>query len=157
MNKTSNLNVFLFIFLLSGCSSPTYPEFKSLKDVRFTSIGLDQGEVNSRLKADAIFYNPNSIGATVTGMDFEVYIEDLLVTHLNQNLSVEIKGNSVFVLPIEFEVPLKSLFENGKPKLGVFLNKKSIPYRLKGSIEVKLGSLSIDIPVDYEDEEPLVL
>lgn len=142
----------ILCILFSACSSPEYPEFREMKNVKFKSFSLNNG-ASVTLKADAIFFNPNAIGANVTEVDLDMYVEDKKVTNIRQDVSAKMKANSEFTLPLDFNVPLKEVYKDLKPSLGNLLKKRKINYRMDGTLKVGLGNIEISIPVDYAGEE----
>jgi LEA14-like dessication related protein len=125
-----------------------------MEKVTFKSFSFkDGGSVT--LEGQALFFNPNLLGANVTEMDFDVYINGKKVTHINQPVSAEMKGNSEFKLPLDFQVPLKEVYKDLKPTLGSIFKKKKIEYRLDGHLKVGLGNIEVSVPVQYEDEEEM--
>ena len=154
--KQINLLLFLFAFIITSCNAPEYPEFRKMENVSFKSLSFDDG-ISVTLNGDAVFFNPNLLGANVTELDCDVFINGKKVTHINQDISAEMKGNSEFKLPLDFKVPLKEVFKDVKPTLGNIFKKKKIEYRLVGSLKVGLGNIEMSIPVEYEDEEEVKL
>lgn len=156
--QTCQINMKFSSFLLliclffSACSSPEYPEFREMKNVKFKSFSLNNGG-SVTLKSDAIFFNPNAIGANVTEVDLDVYIDDKKVTNIRQDVRAEMNANSKFTLPLDFSVPLKDVYKDFKPSLGNLLKKRKIAYRIDGTLKVGLGSVEFSIPVDYAGEE----
>lgn len=146
----------LSIFQLTACSGPEYPEFQELKNAKFKSVGFLHG-ASVTFNADAIFYNPNPIGAKVTEVDLDLYIDDKKVTHINQDVSAVMKANSNFTLPLSFDIDLKDLFKDGKSALGGLLKTQKIQYKMKGTLKVGVGSIEIAVPVEYEGEEEIKL
>ncbi|MGK0363380.1 MAG: LEA14-like dessication related protein [Saprospiraceae bacterium] len=144
----------LICLFFSACSAPEYPEFREMKNVKFKSFSFSNGG-SITLKADAIFFNPNPIGANVTEVDLDVYIDDKKVTNIRQDVRAEMNANSAFTLPLDFSVPLKEVYKDLKPSLGNLLKKRKIDYRMDGTLKVGLGSVEIAVPVDFAGEEEL--
>lgn len=146
----------LFTLLFSACDSVDYPEFRKMENVKFKSISFSGGP-SVTLKADAIFFNPNPVGANVTEVDLDVYINGKKVTNIRQDVRAEMKSNSEFTLPLDFKVPLKEVFNDLKPSLGNLLKKRKIDYRMDGTLKVGVGSVEVAVPVDYAGEEEVRL
>jgi LEA14-like dessication related protein len=154
--KLINLLLLLFTLQLFSCSAPDYPEFRKMENVSLKSVSFKDG-LSVSLNGEAVFFNPNLIGANVTEMDFDVFINGKKVTHINQDVSAEMKGNSEFKLPLDFKVPLKEVFKDAKPTLGDIFKKKKIEYKLLGHLKVGLGNIEVSVPVEYEDQEEVRL
>lgn len=148
------LNTLLLLITIGffACSSPEYPEFREMKNVKFKSFSLNNGG-SVTLNADAVFFNPNAIGANVTEVDLDMYIDDKKVTHIRQDVRAEMNANSEFTLPLDFSVPLKEVYKDLKPALGNVFKKRKVAYRMDGTLKVGLGSVEIAVPVDYAGEE----
>lgn len=144
--------LFLFALLFSACDSVDYPEFKEMKNVKFKSVSFNNGP-SVTLKADAVFFNPNPIGANVTEVNLDVYIDDKKVTNIKQDVSAVMGSNSDFTLPLDFNVPLKEVFKDAKPAIGNIFKKRKIDYRMDGTLKVGVGSVEVAVPVEYAGEE----
>ena len=142
------------VMLFEACSSPDYPEFQKMENVKFSSISFTGG-VSVTLNGDAVFHNPNPIGAKVTEIDFDLFINDKKVTHIRQDVSENMKANSDFTLPLQFKIPLKEVFKDLKPTIGNIFKKQKINYHMLGTLKVGLGSVEVAVPIDYADEEEL--
>ena len=155
MTRLSILCFFTFL-QLTACTVSENPEFRELKNVKFKSISFSNGP-SATFNADAVFFNPNDVGANVTEVDLDFYIDGKKVTNINQNVSAEMNAKSEFVLPLNFEVSLKDIFKDGKSALGSVLKSRKIKYRVDGTLKVGLGSVEFAVPVDYEGEEAIKL
>jgi LEA14-like dessication related protein len=156
MKKVSFLSFFLLLGMLFSCSQPSSPEFQKMENVQFKSASFLNGP-SVTLVGDAVFYNPNTLGAQVTEVDMEVFINGKKVTRIKQDVSANMKGKAAFILPLSFEIPLEEIFKDFKPTLGDIFKKRIIEYQLIGNIKVGLGNLELKVPVEYEDEEELKL
>lgn len=154
-----NLPFFVYMSILCflvSCTQPSSPEFKKMENVQFKSASFLNGP-SVTLVGDAVFYNPNTLGAQVTEVDMEVFINGEKVTRVRQDVSAKMKGKSEFILPLSFEIPLEEVMKDFKPTLGDIFKKRIIEYQLVGNIKVGLGNLELKVPVEYEDEEELKL
>jgi len=149
---------FLFGICLSlfACDGPEYPEFVEMKNVKFKSVGFLNG-LSITCKADAVFKNPNPVGAKVTEVNLDVTIDGKKVTTIKQEVSAKMPANSEFILPLNFDVPLKKAFPDLKSTLGNLLKSKKLNYQLEGTLKVGLGKVEVAVPVDYEGEEEVKL
>ncbi len=142
--------IFLFSFFLISCAAPSEPEFKKLENVKFGSLSVIK-PYSVTLNADAIFHNPNVLGANITEMNFDVYINDQKTTKINQDISAKMSPNSDFSLPIKCKIPLKEVFKDFKFK--DILKEKVLRYKLDGYLKIGLGNVELKVPVTFEDEE----
>jgi len=144
--------VFTFALLFCACSKTEKPTFKKLENIKFNSFSIKK-PYSVKLNADAIFNNPNSLGANISAMDFDVFINGIKSTHIKQDVSIKIKAQSDFTLPIIATVPLKDIFED--LKITNLLKSQKIDYRMTGYLTLNLAGLPIKVPFDYEGEERL--
>lgn len=148
---------FLLVALfLASCNSPESPEFQKLENVKFKSASFTKN-FNFTLTADAIFNNPNALGADLKGLDLEVFVNEKKVSDIKQKVTASIPGNSDFKLPLEIEVPLREVLKDIKPSLGEIFKKHEVVYLLKGTATVSVAGVEVDVPVDYEDKAFLKL
>jgi len=150
--KSHFLFLFSLLFVLS-CSAPEEPTFQKLQNVKFDSFGLSPLSIT--LNADAIFHNPNSLGAKITEMDFDVYINNKKSTHIRQDLQSTMPAKSDFALPIKYKIPLKEVFKG--IKLQEIMKMRSLKYKMDGHLKIGLGSVEVKVPVTYEGEEKIQL
>lgn len=147
--------LFVSLFLFS-CNTPEAPEFQKLENVKFKSASFSK-DLNFTLSADALFHNSNTLGADITGLDLEVFVNDKKVSDIKQNVTASMGGNSDFKLPIELVVPLREVLKDVKPSLGELFKKREVNYHLKGTASVSVAGVEVDVPVDYEGKEELKL
>ncbi len=146
----------LILLIFSACSSPKSPEFLRMENVQFKSMSFLEGP-SVTLVGDAIFHNPNLLGAKVTAIDFDVFINEKKVTRIQEEVSATMKANAEFSLPLSFEIPLEKVIEDIQPTIGDIFKKKMVGYKLKGTINVGLGNLELKVPVEMEGEEEVKL
>lgn len=144
--------IFTLVLFVCSCTSPSEPEFKELANVRFVSVSLSK-PMSVILQADAIMHNPNALGAKVTEMDFDVYINDRLATHVKQDVEAAMPARSDFTLPFECSIPLKEVL--GDLKISEILTLRTLRYKLDGHLKIGLGNVEIKLPLAYAGEEPI--
>jgi LEA14-like dessication related protein len=139
-------------FILAGitfaaCKGPK--ENVVLRGISIKSVE-PESDGNSLLKADAIFFNPNSGRMRLKGIQIDVLLEGRKAAHVDQHLSSLIRGNSEFTVPLEIHLNLKEvgLLDT---ILSLFGGKKyGIQYT--GNIKASIRGFPIRIPVDFRDE-----
>ena len=151
MTRTIHLFALLLMLCLAGaCGEESYPEFRKMENVQFKAATL-KGEVV--LTADAVFFNPNPIGAQISHLDLDIYVDDNLVANTTQDIHVKMKPNSEFKLPIEAEIPITRIFEDVKGGfLGNILKNQKVHVKVEGDISASLSKVSIDIPIRHEGD-----
>lgn len=145
----------LFILCISACKQPQKPEFKSMENVKFQSVMLDKS-VSVNMIAQAVLHNPNPVGVTITGMDFDLFADGKKVSKVTQNVAAEMPANSDFKLPLAFSIPLAEVFKDFKPTIKQLMGKRTVNLKVVGHLKVKAG-VEIKIPVSYEDKYDVAL
>ena len=138
------------VLLFSGCSGPSIPEYRSFKIGKIKRV-----DKKWQITGDALFMNNNSFGGNVKTCDIDVYMNDVLATHINQSIKVNIDANSEFKIPVTFSVDTKKLRKENKGFLrGAFksLFKEKIDLRYDGNFVVDLMGTAVKIPFEYEEK-----
>ena len=129
---------------------PDQPEFKSLENVQFNSFSF-QRPYSVTLNADAIYYNPNTLGADIKEMDFDVFIDDKLVTHITQDIEAKMPAQSEFTLPVQVKIPLEEVMKD--LNIRDLLSSREINYRLDGDFKMGIGKAMVKVPFKYSGTE----
>lgn len=159
MKKTS-LGLLVFVLLLGmgayfyyeKYGAPQAPTFVKLTKVKLSDAKLPPN-MSVIFNAEAHLRNPNPFSVTISGMDFDVFVNGKKASHVNQDLDSKMTANSDFMLPLRFEVPLKEkeLFKGLGDLLKGAWKKKAIDIRSDGTISVKALDYSLGIPFEHED------
>lgn len=140
--------VFLGLFMvISACNKPDYPVFKEVRELKFK--GLKKGSV--KMIGEAVYYNPNSFGVDVVAMEMDVYLDGKDAGTITQNIKAEMLAESEFIIPLEIDIPLRTVFKGLGLKLGSIFKDKEVEIRVVGNILVDLIGGEIQIPFDEED------
>ena len=83
------------------------------------------------ITANLNYYNSNSTGVILNKTDIDIYINNTLLGHSNQNFQLKVKRKSNFVIPIKVEIDMKNLLKNAVSSL---LNKQ-VTLRIVGKIK----------------------
>lgn len=142
------------LLLFGACSEPQNPTFNNIKNVKFNSLSIKK-PYSVTLNADAEFNNPNAIGAEISAMDFDVFINGIKTTHVTQDVSAKVSAQSDFTLPIICKIPLEDIFK--ELKLTDVLKSPQIEYEMIGHITVNFAGVDIEVPFNYEGVERLRL
>lgn len=145
----SNLNNIPFFFCLvvvSACSAIyEEPTFEGLENFK-VSYG-DQEDVT--IKVDAIFFNPNKIGAVLSAVDVAVEINSIQLGDFEQYNEVVVPKSAHFTVPLSFNFPLKRLYQNGGlGKLLSILTKQSFELHYKGYVKMKLAGIKFNVDLN---------
>ncbi len=146
----------LSLLFAAGCSSPEYPYFDRMENVKLQAAALNG---NVTIKGDAIIINPNDVGAQLDKMDLVAFVEGNKVAEITQNENAQLAAGKENAIPVVINMKLKDVFTDIKTDwmslLGSSLQNKEIKYKIEGDIWINLAGQSIKVPFDYEDVEPL--
>ena len=146
---------FLLTVSILSCSAPEEPYFKKLKNVSFDSVSI-LNPLNISMQADAILHNPNALGANITGMNLELFVNGIKASDIEQDISARMSAKSDFTLPLKFKISLKDVLKDFK--LSDLAKEKVLKYQLKGNLKVGVGTnLDVTLPINYEDQQELKL
>jgi len=148
------LGLLLCFCLLNACTKPEQPTFQKLENIKFNSLSIRK-PYTVKLDANARFHNPNKLGAQIKSTDFDLFINGIKTTHINQDVSVKMPAQSDFSLPISGTIPLQDVFKD--LKLKDILKSMKIEYQIVGYLTIDLAGVAIKVPFDYEGEESLGL
>ncbi len=126
-------------------------EFMRLEDFRIEKINTFPN-LNLQAKANARLNNPNPFSVEIRSTEFDIFIEDKHASRANQSLSIEMKRNSDFELPLDFEIPLGKIgfFKDARNILSGAWKNQSIKMRTVGRVKVSVLGLEVDVPFEEE-------
>lgn len=146
---SANLRNVVFIcclVVLSACNivyeEPTFERLENLK----VSYG-EQDDVT--IKVDAVFFNPNKIGAVLSDVDVAVEVNAVQLGNCKQRLQSAVPKNAHFTVPLTFNFPIKNLYKNGGlGKLLSIITKQSFELNYKGYVKIKVAGIQFNINLD---------
>jgi LEA14-like dessication related protein len=144
---TVTMYALLFASMLSigACDGPK--EKIVLKDIRDVVVDAN---TDPRLKANAVFFNPNKEQGKLKGIHVDIYVNGKKAGVVNQDLKIKIPGRGEFTVPLEVELSMKELgFMN--TLMGV-LGGKTFDIKYEGHLRVTYHGLPIRIPVNHADK-----
>ena len=150
MMSTRFIIKFLLLLLLAGSCVPKEQVVLRSVNIKEVSTGKDG---NPLLKADAIFYNPNSSRMRLKSIDIDVWVDGKKAARVDQHLSALIKANSEFTIPLEVQLNLKEM-----GLLDTILNLfggKKYEVQFVGSIKVVVNGFPVRFPLDYKEQVKL--
>ena len=133
-------------------------EFVKLEEIKFKKV-IPFPKLSLVSSANIILKNPNLIGAEVTGVDFDVYVEDKHTTRVNHATNFPVAGNEEFNVPLEFEIPLgkAGFFKDVKDILTGAWKNQTLTIRTVGSINIRFPSLKIDFNLPFDESMEYLL
>lgn len=141
--------IFLMLILVLVWGSCKRPE----EDIVFKyvrGVVVDASDKDPRLKANAVFFNPNKMKGKLRKIELDIYVDGKKAGHVDQKLSLLIPANSEFTVPIEVKLSLKEL--GLMNTLFSILGAKKMDVRYVGSIRINYKGIPINVPVDYKSE-----
>lgn len=133
---------FLFVVLLSvlfGCSSlkkVVEPPKVKLQEIHITKLSA----LNADLEIVLSVKNPNSINFDVKNLKYSLDINDKTVTTGTMKEKVLVKGKETTMV----SVPLRVLYKDILSSAFMLLQKKGVPYLVKGSVEIGPFTIPFD-------------
>ena len=140
----------LFFFLLicismSACKAPEEEVvLRKIKDV------VVDGSSEPKLKAQAVFYNPNHHHGKLKRIEVDIFVNGKKAGEVDQKMKIDIPGRDEFTVPLEVKLAAKE-FGFLDTLLG-FIGGKKFNVHYKGFIKVSYHGLPLKVPVDYKDE-----
>jgi len=103
--------------------------------------------------ANAVLTNPNAIGAEISAVEIDIYVEGKHTTKIKEQLSIEMPANQTFNLPLNFEIPLgkTGFFKDAKEVLTGAWKNQSLRIKTTGVIYAKVLSFDFEVPLEEEE------
>ena len=130
-------------FLISCSQHLLPPEYLGFHDFNVQTFSMDE----SVLHADLSFYNPNGFRLELKKADVNVYLNDQLANHYVMDSTINIPKQDTFYVPLNLKISPKLLISSA---IRMLMNDNTVKVRMEGSIRVKRGALSVNVPVNYE-------
>ena len=130
-----------------GCKSPDAPEFRAISNLSVDLASLSQ----VRLKADAVFYNPNKHPVTLKDVDLGLWLDGSKVAAIQKEYNMRIPRQTDFSVPIEILLNLSDLKLNIFDTALGFLGNQGKAVHYKGKVRLRSYGVVFSVPVDYTD------
>ena len=147
----NTLYFFLLFLLMSSCSVKKKPIFIKVDNLKIVSVTSD----TIRLKADALFKNPNDVGGKISTDEIKIIVNGEEVAQVSAD-EFKVPVRKEFAVPLTAVIPTKKLLESNKNGiLGGLINSilnKSIKLQLKGNLKYKVFGFSNTYPIDKTQE-----
>jgi len=139
-----------FSLLFTSCSAPSIPEYSKFKITKIKRI-----DKKWQISGNATFMNKNSFGGNVKACDIDVYIDDVLASHISQTVKVNIDAEKEFSVPVVCTIDSKKIRKENKgflKKVVKGLLGEKVDLRYDGNFVVDLMGTSVKIPFEYEEK-----
>ena len=150
ISRFLNVGIFLSFFPLcqlplAGCKRPKEDiVLRQIKDV------VVDASTDPMLKANAIFYNPNSMRGKLKKIKIDVFLNGKKAASVDQELKTVIPANDEFTVPIEVKLAIKEL--GFMDTLLGMIGGKTFEVRYEGALKLSYHGVPINVPVNYKDE-----
>jgi len=149
-SRSVDAGIFLSLFLLLviglvGCKRPKEDiVLRQIKDV------VVDASTDPMLKANAIFYNPNSMRGKLKKIKVDIFLNGKKAASVDQELKTSIPANGEFTVPIEVKLAIKEL--GFMDTLLGMIGGKTFEVRYEGALKLSYHGVPINVPVNYKDE-----
>ena len=126
-----------------SCNKPEAPEYLGFRDFSVENFSMDSALLHTQLA----FFNPNPFNLELKRGDVIVYLDDKLANHYIMDSTIYIRQKDTFYVPLNLRVSPKLLIGSA---LSMLMNGNKIKVRLQGSIRLRRGGVSFNVPVNYE-------
>lgn len=139
------LMLFAIILILAGACGPKEDiEFRHIRDV------VVDGSGKPMLRAQAVFYNPNTIRMKLRSMTVDIFVDGKKAAQIDQDLKMEIPAQSEFSVPLEVTLAAEDL--NLLDTVLGMLGGRKMEVHYKGALKLNYRGMPIRVPVNYKDE-----
>jgi len=137
------------LFFMMSCSQHLLPpEYLGFHDFNVQTFSMDE----SILHVELSFYNPNGFTMELKKADVNVFLNDQLANHYVMDSTIDIPKKDTFYVPLNLKISPKILIGSA---IRMLMNDNTVKVRLEGSIRIKRGALSVNVPVNYEVEQKM--
>jgi LEA14-like dessication related protein len=132
------------LFFIMSCNQHLLPpEYLGFHDFSLQTFSMDESILHTQLS----FYNPNPFTMELKKGDLNVYLNDQLANHYVMDSTIKIPKKDTFYVPLNLKISPKLLIGSA---IRMLMNDNTVKVRLEGSIRIKRGALSVNVPVNYE-------
>ena len=142
--KKAKLLLLLVLVLCASCAPKEEIVLREIKDV------VADASSEPRLKAKAVFYNPNNMRMKLKKIKVDVFVNGKKMAEIDQDFKLVIPARSEFSIPLDVKLAMKELgfFDTIFGMMG----GKKMEVRYEGSLKLTYHGIPINVPVDYKDE-----
>jgi LEA14-like dessication related protein len=150
IGSSLNAGIYVSLFLLlaiaaAGCKRPKEDiVLRQIKDVVVDATS------DPMLRANAIFYNPNSMRGKLKKIKVDIFLNGKKAASVDQELKTIIPANDEFTVPIEVKLAIKEL--GFMDTLLGMIGGKTFEVRYEGALKLSYHGVPINVPVNYKDE-----
>ena len=147
--KTNFIRVGFFLMtvslLIQSCSTPKERiVLRQVKDV------VADATSDPKLKAQAVFFNPNPQQGKLKSIKVDIYVNEKKVGVVDQTMKIKIPAKGEFTVPLEVGLNMKEL--GFMDTVFGMLGGKKFDIRYEGHLKVSYHGVPIKVPVNYKDQ-----
>jgi len=135
------------LVLLPACSRPIAPEYRSIENLRVSSLGVGESAISADLK----YYNPNNFSLKLKYGETNVYLNNKLLGKTILDTLTVIPARDSFLIPVSMKVDMKQVYSNA---LDILLTKE-VTIKLDGFAKMGKGGIFFNLPIQYEGRQKL--
>lgn len=144
MKRRNYLFLIAVLLIAAACGKPKERiVLKNIKDVVVDATS------DPKLKANAIFFNPNNVGGKLKNIDVEIFVNGKKSANVKQDFNMKIPANAEFSIPLVVNLNMKEL--GFMDTLLGMVGGKKFEVKYVGSIKLNYRGVPIKVPVDYTD------
>lgn len=138
---------FLFVTVMALMISCVPKEKIVLRQIKDVVVDASSGP---KLKANAIFYNPNKTRMKLKKINVDIFINGKKSANVDQDLKTVIPAEGDFTVPLEVSLNMKEL--GLLDTIFGMIGGKTFDVHYKGFLKINYNGVPVRIPVDYKDE-----
>ncbi len=128
----------------SSCRPEEEIVLRQIKDVVVDATG------GPKLKAQAVFYNPNKMRMKLRKITVDVFVDGKKAAQIDQSLKTVIPARGEFTVPLEVSLAMEDI--GLLDTLLGMLGGKKLNVHYKGALKLNYHGMPLRVPVDYKDE-----
>ncbi|HEX5168836.1 MAG TPA: LEA type 2 family protein [Cyclobacteriaceae bacterium] len=133
-----------FAILFQSCVPKEEIVLRQIKDV------VVDASSEPKLKADAIFYNPNKMKMKLKKIKVDIFVDGKKSGEVDQDLKTLIPAQGEFTVPLEVRLALKEL--GLLDTIFGMIGGKTFEVHYKGYLKLNYNGVPVRVPVDYKDK-----
>jgi LEA14-like dessication related protein len=138
---------FLLVTLIALMFSCLPKEEIVLRQIRDVVVDASSGP---KLKANAIFYNPNKTKMKLKKINVDIFINGKKSANVDQELKTLIPAQGEFTVPLEVTLNIKEL--GLLDTIFGMIGGKVFDVHYKGFLKINYRGIPVRVPVDYKDD-----
>ncbi|MEO6314112.1 MAG: LEA type 2 family protein [Chitinophagaceae bacterium] len=132
---------------LVGCGKPLAPEYRSIENLRVSTLGIGESAISADLK----YYNPNNFTLKLKYGETDVYLNNRFLGKTFLDTLTVIPARDSFLIPVSMKVDMKQVYANA---LDLLLSNE-VTIKLDGFAKMGKGLIFFNVPIKYEGKQKI--